>query len=272
MNAILRVVVPVLGSLMIYSATNAQVRGGRGPIAPVVARPQPPAHQPILIPKSPPNKPGTQLRAGAQACCQTPVAHTVPVGQEISRIRAYASTVNPGCRNGAPGLGFDYPHLAAICGRSILRPPLGNFGYGAPYYSFAPVDYGSDSYTPDSDSSANQRVQQQPQVNYNQQPAPSETGEPTAPVPNNSVNADGPSNTYSPNSPHNDSRVGDVGEFVFLRRDGRVLFASAFSISEGQVFYVTPEGIRHTISVAQLDADGTRRMNNELGSEVDIRK
>jgi hypothetical protein len=86
------------------------------------------------------------------------------------------------------------------------------------------------------------------------------------------VNADGQSNAYSSNSPHDDSRVGDVGEFVFLRRDGRVLFASAFSISEGQVFYVTPEGIRHTISVAQLDADGTRRMNNELGSEVDIRK
>jgi hypothetical protein len=271
MNAIFKVVLPVLGSFMIYSATNAQVRGGRGPVTPVVVRPQPLAHAPI--PKTPPNKPGTQIRGGAQSCCQAPVVPTLPVGQEISRIRAHASAVSPGCRNGAPGLGFDVPHLAAICGNSILRPPIGNFGYGAPYYSsYAPIDYGGDSNTPDSDPYANQRVQQQPQGIYNQAPAPSEAGQQGAPAPNTSMNANGPSNTSSPNSPLEDSSVRDVSPFVFLRRDGKVLFASAFLIREGQVLYVTPEGIRHTISVAQLDADATRQMNDELGSEVDIRK
>jgi hypothetical protein len=145
-------------------------------------------------------------------------------------------------------------------------------GYGAPYYSYAPIDYGGESNTPDSDPYANQRVQQQPQGFYNQPPAPSEAGQQTAPAPNTSVNANGPSNTSSPNSPLEDSSVRDVSPFVFLRRDGKVLFASAFLIREGQVLYVTPEGIRHTISVAQLDADATRLMNDELGSEVDIRK
>jgi hypothetical protein len=270
MNAIFKVVLPVLGSFMIYSATNAQVRGGRGPVAPVVARPQPPAHVPI--PKSPPRSPGTQARTRVHTCCQTQGVPTYPVGQEISGIRAYASTVNPRCSTGVPGLGFDYPHLAAICGSSLLPASPGNFGIGAPYYPYGSIDYGGDSLPPDSDSSANQRGQQQPQVNYIQQPAPGEAGQPTAAVPNASVNGYGPSTTPSINPVPDDSRVRDVGQFVFLRRDGRVLFASAFSINEGQVLYVTPQGIRHTISVAQLDADATRRMNSELGSEVDIRK
>src|SRR4029077_1360978 len=154
MNSILRIFVPVMWSLMMYPATNAQVRGGRGPVAPVVARPHPPIHEPI--PNSPPNSQGTHAGNGAHACCQATVVHPNPVGQEISRTRAFASTVNPGCRNGAPGLGFDYPHLAAICGNWILRPPIGSYGSVAPYYSSAPIDYTGDYNTPDSDPYANQ--------------------------------------------------------------------------------------------------------------------
>ena len=42
--------------------------------------------------------------------------------------------------------------------------------------------------------------------------------------------------------------IRDVGDFILVRRDGRILFASIFSVVGTQLQYVTPEGIRHTVA------------------------
>jgi len=62
----------------------------------------------------------------------------------------------------------------------------------------------------------------------------------------------------------------DVGEFVLVRRDGRVLFASMFMVAGTQLTYVTPEGIRRALPIADLDADATEQMNEARGTTVQI--
>jgi hypothetical protein len=60
--------------------------------------------------------------------------------------------------------------------------------------------------------------------------------------------------------------VRDVGEFILVRRDGKILFASVYSIIGSDIRYVTPEGFRHTLPVAELDVDATRAMNEARGT------
>ena len=65
--------------------------------------------------------------------------------------------------------------------------------------------------------------------------------------------------------------VPDVGDFILVRRDGRILFASAFSITGDQLRYVTPEGIRRSLPMAELDSDATQQMNEARGTTVQLR-
>jgi hypothetical protein len=120
---------------------------------------------------------------------------------------------------------------------------------GYPYY------YG-DSY---SDSSDSGQSQQQPQVITDQQPLPAAQQYADSGV--------GPG-VYLASPPA--APVRDVGEFVLVRRDGQILFASAFMVGATQLTYVTPEGIRHTLPLAELDADATQQMNEARGSTVQI--
>ena len=47
-------------------------------------------------------------------------------------------------------------------------------------------------------------------------------------------------------------------------------FASAFSIVGDQLRYVTPEGIRHSVPMAEMDPDATQQMNEARGTTVQL--
>jgi hypothetical protein len=64
--------------------------------------------------------------------------------------------------------------------------------------------------------------------------------------------------------------IREVGEFILVRRDGSILFASAFSVIGAQLRYVTPEGIRRTLPLAELDAVATQDMNEARGTTVQL--
>jgi len=55
-----------------------------------------------------------------------------------------------------------------------------------------------------------------------------------------------------------------------VRRDGRVLFASMYSVVGSQLRYISPEGIRYTLPLTDLDGDATREMNEARGTTVEI--
>ncbi len=56
-----------------------------------------------------------------------------------------------------------------------------------------------------------------------------------------------------------------VEQFVFVRRDGTLFFAVAYSWENGTLRYVTSQGLRHTVTQDALDLDATRQFNEQRG-------
>ena len=162
-----------------------------------------------------------------------------------------------------PGLGFDFTHLAAVNGnlgvRALIDPvtqgeialalKLRGINGGVSPFLFSP--FGGVPIvmeTPIVASAPDPQPQPQPQpIIVVAQPPPA------APVP------------VAETQP-----LADPGEFVLVQRDGRLLFAVAFTAQPGRVVYVTKEGLRRSISLDQLDVDTTLRMNEERGSSIQI--
>jgi hypothetical protein len=53
--------------------------------------------------------------------------------------------------------------------------------------------------------------------------------------------------------------------FVFVRRDGTVFFAVAYSWEKGSLRYITSEGLRRVVTQDALDLDATRQFNEQRG-------
>jgi hypothetical protein len=326
MSRIFHFVLPALGSLLICSATSAQMRGGSASVRSIPARPLLPTRTITLA--RPPANSRIQPASGTQANQHVTVAQFAPDGQRTTFNPQLACVVNLDSGIAVPGLGFDYPHLAAISGSFPFNPPIergenglnhhffapifftedpnfqgvpglgfdyphlaaisGNFPFNPPFEhdeiginnnSFAPIFFSENpGFSDFIDPAVIQQVQQQfqqqgqqqPQIIVIQQPAPVTVAQPTSPPPQASANSAVPSTTPPSTSLVPAAAVRDVGEFILIRRDGRVLFASVFYVSGGQLHYVTPEGIRHTVSVAELDSNATHQMNDALGSAVQI--
>lgn len=175
-----------------------------------------------------------------------------------------------------PGLGFDFPHLAAIAraqgrsthfgheehnGQGFITPIF--FG-GYPYYA---DDFGMEQQAPpavqESMQEAGQPPQPQPQIIVIQQPAPSRQS-------TDSGNGLERPDASAP-AVRAEEAIADRGNFILVRRDGRVFFASLFSVVGTQLQYITPEGIRRTLPMAELDADATEQMNEARGTSIQIR-
>jgi hypothetical protein len=57
----------------------------------------------------------------------------------------------------------------------------------------------------------------------------------------------------------------DVPEYVFVRRDGTVFFAVAYSWDQGSLRYISSEGTRRSVSRDTLDLKATEQFNEERG-------
>jgi hypothetical protein len=279
MNRIFYFGVLALVSLLICSATGAQMRGGGASARSIPARPLPPAT--VTTVARPASISATPHTPGVEANRRITVVQVAPDGQLRPENRPFAIHADFDRENEGPGLGFDYPHLAAINGDfpdipiridflNNNNPNLGRGGHDAGTF-FAPSFVGGYPYLPDfTYSSDNQQVQQQPQIIVIQQPAPVVAAQPTNPVPQALAETAVQSTTPPSTSTSSAARVKDLGSFILLRRDGRVLFASAFSVSGIQLRYITPQGILRMVPLAELDADATRQMNDTLGTTVDL--
>lgn len=164
-----------------------------------------------------------------------------------------------------PGLGFDYEQLAAVNGnlgvRALIDPitqqeialalRLRGTGFGAyPYYfspfASAPIVLETPSAAPQPDPP--------PQAPIIIVPPPVAAAAPL------------------PEPVADEQPLPDPGEFVLVQRDGRLLFAVAFTSDPGRVVYITKEGLRRSIALDQLDVDATVRMNEERGTSIQLPK
>ena len=200
--------------------------------------------------------------SGAQLSRQATGIQFAPNGRAISSTGSFANSVNFGDEIGVPGLGFDYAHLAAVSGNFRNSP---GFGRGSPreHNFITPIFFGGFPYYSDflNYPQDQQQPQQQPQIIVIQQPAPAVAVQQAAPAPQDTY-----AGTATP-APL-PAPVREVGEFILVRRDGRILFASVFSVIGNQLQYVTPEGIRHTLPLADLDTVATQDMNEARGTTL----
>jgi hypothetical protein len=156
-----------------------------------------------------------------------------------------------------PGLGFDYPHLAAIS-----RPVRDGFGrehrqifpFITPIFGSLPLYYPFDSEIPDYYNEA----EQQPQFI-----APPVQPQLAAPPPMEGNQGASSSVPQVPAPP-----PPELGQLILVRRDGQVLLAVAFTTLRGQLTYITREGTRRSFPVSELDKTATREMNDANGTSV----
>jgi hypothetical protein len=165
---------------------------------------------------------------------------------------------------GVPGLGFDFPHLAAIQGPSRGRFGRGDrdrggfftplfFDGGWPYY---PYDngYPYDTASPEDYTGA----AQQPPIFVVPQPQPN-TSAPAEAAPRQAATPQAP----PPPPP-------ELGQLILVRSDGEVLLAVAFTVRNGQLTYITNEGTKRSFPVSELDKQATQQMNDANGTSVSL--
>jgi hypothetical protein len=151
---------------------------------------------------------------------------------------------------GVPGLGFDWAHYAAVhpgWNRRGLRAgsyygyfPYFDSGFLLPYgagYGYAAQPDDQPVY--DSQDTVDGPVNGDPATGYGVRPVSS---------------YDVVVTPQTPSQP-----------YVFVRRDGTVFFAVAYSLESGNLDYVTQEGLRRSVALDTLDLNATQQFNEQRG-------
>jgi hypothetical protein len=120
------------------------------------------------------------------------------------------------------------------------------FFYGGGYY----MPFSSDEYVDDAPVADPQQADTgQPQTQTAQTAEPERLAR--------------PSRDYIP-APQTASEK-EAEQYVFVRRDGTVFFASAYAWENGTLRYITSEGLRHTVTADKLDLNATQQFNEQRG-------
>jgi hypothetical protein len=151
--------------------------------------------------------------------------------------------------NSVPGLGFDYSHVAATHPNGVKGRHHRNDG--AVLFPFFDGGY----FVPTGPGLVEDAQGEGPQTEN------AEEEENSGPV-------ERPARTRSadrlpalgPPAPQR-----DVPEYIFVRRDGTVFFAVAYSWDKGALRYVSSEGLRRSVARDTLDLDATQQFNEQRG-------
>jgi hypothetical protein len=150
----------------------------------------------------------------------------------------------------APGLGFDAVHQAATCGSGSI----GRQGFGAAGGFFFPIFDGGFPVAGSSMSGDEGPVAET---------APPDVSDAEVRRRGRSYRAAEPEPAPSAESPN--AAPAEDEPFVFVRRDGTLFFAVAYSWEKGTLRYITNEGLRRVVTQDALDLDATRQFNEQRG-------
>jgi hypothetical protein len=158
---------------------------------------------------------------------------------------------NLGCYNGNLGVeALINPSTAANLALAERFHRFGAFtgayllgGYGYPYAYEEPSD---------NQAAAEEPAQQQPQIIVIQQPVPQ-----TKPA-------------EAEAAPAAEEPLPDVGDFTLILKNGSQISAVAFTRRKDQLVYITREGNRHTVNVADVDAAATMKLNEDRGTPLKL--
>lgn len=195
-----------------------------------------------------PSQAGTRVVTGMRGA-GTPVVihHTHVVNGTVNRpARIIFST--PAFSSSfadTPGLGFDFAHLAAV-----------NSGRMRHGHLFAGSSFGFDGFLFSSPGVIMEEGQpvEQPVVE-----------EVAAANPNDVERGRRSDASYYSASSEPPAPQHDASEYVFVRRDGRLVFAVAYSWDNGTLHYITREGLRGSVTQGALDMEATQQFNDQRG-------
>ena len=151
-----------------------------------------------------------------------------------------------------PGFGFDYVHLAAVNPGAFNTSVIRSSRLTTSFPIFIP------SFSPP----AQIIIVQQPPIVIVQPPPVVEQSPEWPPRSHSLQREEAREPERAPDPPR------ELEEIVLVRRDGTLLFAVAFSSAGGQLIYITREGLRRSLSLADLDLESTRRWNEERGTTL----
>jgi hypothetical protein len=238
----------LVASALIFSIpafAGAQHRGGMGAAGqPVVVSPH--------IAVAPAQGAGARVAAGIRPGTGLVIVHRTGVGANLHRSVNIASL--PVFRTefpNAPGLGFDFPHMAAVNGRRGHGRFIGANSFGFSGFLLSSPGLFVDEGQP---------VENQPVIEEIATPSNAEDADVRG---SEGRNFPGTVSVAAP-APQR-----DAAEYVFVRRDGGLVFAVAYSWDHGTLRYITREGIRGSVMQAALDMEATQQFNEQRG--VDFR-
>jgi hypothetical protein len=192
--------------------------------------------------------------------------HVVPGGHvrtsspnRIVRLNPQFGNSNFVSSENVPGLGFDYPHLAAVSpkngqlglGRNGRFRQTVPFGFGGFLLSTPEIVVENPQAVEEAQENADQvdpdmqaqfEAAQMQAYRAGQRSAAQQAAPPPAPEPEP-----------------------DSSSYVFVMRDGGVVFAVAYSWDNGTLRYVTPEGQRKSVAAESLDMTATQSFNESRG-------
>ena len=209
----------------------------------------------LAIPRSPsgqlmPRRAGTTLRATSRFN-----------GSTSARTRQFRSTrgLDFSDESNVPGLGFDAVHVAATRGnrsglgrdRDHVRDRRNEFGVLFPFFDgggyYVPTGPDISGDVPGDGQGVDDAEDQGP--GPDDRPSPYDRALRSANRP--------PAEQPGPQA--------DVPEYVFVRRDGTVFFAVAYSWEQGSLRYISTEGTRRSVSRDTLDLKATEEFNEQRG-------
>jgi hypothetical protein len=153
----------------------------------------------------------------------------------------------------SPGLGFDFSHLAAVSDNVGVRGRhlLDRVNAGVP------LGFSGFLLSPEVIVVEGQQAESPPAAAEENTEANAEGG--AAPEREN-LQDQFATVSLGPAAP-----VRDAAEFVFVRRDGSLVFAVGYSWDHGVLRYITRDGLRRSISQDVLDMDATQQFNEQRG-------
>jgi hypothetical protein len=223
----------------------AQHRGGMGAAGqPVVVPPH------IAVGSSQPA--GARVATGVRPGTGVVIVHRPGVNANVHRSVNIANL--PVFRTesaNAPGLGFDFPHMAAVNGRRGHGRFIGASSFGFSGFLLS---------SPGVIVEEGQPVENQPVI---EEIATTNDAEGEDLRRSEGRSFSGAVSAAAPAPQH------DAAEYVFVRRDGGLVFAVAYSWDHGTLRYITREGLRGSVMQGALDMEATQQFNEQRG--VDFR-
>jgi len=236
--------------LGIPALASAQHRGGMA--GPVMAAP---FHAGTVISHSAfaPARSTMRVQSGTQSAARigAPVLRTRSNGVRIIHRNNSAFGFNGTDFQDVPGLGFDYPHLAAISGNRRLH---GQRFRGGDPFGFGGFLFGPSVIVEEVPAAESQPVVVEEEVADD----PPETQRPARRARAARAVSEPPAESASAPEP-------DPEQYVFVRRDGGLVFAVGYTWENGTLRYVTPEGLRRSMGRDALDLNATQQFNEQRG-------